>query len=253
MMSVFLEDRFAGEGAETLRVNCVERHANDPALRNEAGAHQVKEAGQQLLVGEIPGRAKQDDDLRQLGADSRRYLRHCHSHPRPLIPRWIARHSRVSGRQKRDSPRRRRAPISPPQSEACPALELDPLDEIKPLRSPGRKYARNISKKQAGDDGVAIGADDRRERRREQPQGLRQNVGEHEVVRGALAQRGALDAARDDRPAQERRPRSAGRWRWRPRPPRDRCRRARLCGAALWRRRWRARRRRSRRRDTPGP
>ena len=69
MMSVFLEDRFAGEGAETLRVDCVERHANDPALRNEAGANQVKEAGQQLLVGEIPGRAKQDDDLRQLGAD----------------------------------------------------------------------------------------------------------------------------------------------------------------------------------------
>ena len=29
----------------------------------------MKEAGQQLLVGEIPGRAKQDDDLRQLGAD----------------------------------------------------------------------------------------------------------------------------------------------------------------------------------------
>ena len=69
VMSVFLEDGFAGEGAETLRVDCVERHANDPALRNEAGAHQVKEAGQQLLVGEIPGRAKQDDDLRQLGAD----------------------------------------------------------------------------------------------------------------------------------------------------------------------------------------
>ena len=83
MMSVFLEDRFAGEGAETFRVDRVQRYADDPAFRNEAGAHQVKEAGQQLLVGEIPGRAKQDDDLRQLRADPDRYLRHCHPHPRP--------------------------------------------------------------------------------------------------------------------------------------------------------------------------
>ena len=50
-------------------------------------ADQVKEAGQQLLVGEVAGRAKQDDDLRQLGAYPRRYLRHGHPHRRPLIPR----------------------------------------------------------------------------------------------------------------------------------------------------------------------
>ena len=85
--------------------------------------------------------------------------------------------------------------MSSPQSEACPALELDPLGEIKPLRSPGRKYARNISKKQAGDDGVAISADDRCERRREQPQGFREDIGEYEVVWGGLAQSGVLDAA----------------------------------------------------------
>ena len=83
MMGVLLEDGLAGEGAKPLRVDRVERYADDPALRDEAGAHQVKEAGQQLLVGEIPGRAEQDDDLRQLGADSHRYLRHCHPHPRP--------------------------------------------------------------------------------------------------------------------------------------------------------------------------
>ena len=76
-MSVFLEDHFARESSEAVRVERVERYADDPAFRNEAGAHQVKEAGQQLLVGEIPGRAKQDDDLRQFGADPDRYLRHC--------------------------------------------------------------------------------------------------------------------------------------------------------------------------------
>ena len=74
---------------------------------------------------------------------------------------------------------------------------------MKPLRPPGREHARNISKKQAGDDRLAVRADDRRERRREQPQGLRQDVGEHEVVRRGLAQARVLDPARDDRPAQD--------------------------------------------------
>ena len=41
----------------------------------------MKEARQQLLVGEIAGRAEQDDDLRQLGADPGRYLRHSRSPP----------------------------------------------------------------------------------------------------------------------------------------------------------------------------
>ena len=65
------------------------------------------------------------------------------------------------------------------------------------MRPPGRKHARNISKKQAGDDRFAVGADDRRERRREQPQGLRQNVGEDEIVRRALAQARALSTPRE--------------------------------------------------------
>ena len=87
VMGAFRENDVAGEGAEALRVESVERYADDPAFRDEAGAHQVKEARQQLLVGEISGRAKQDDDLRQLGAYPRRYLRHGHPHRRPLIPR----------------------------------------------------------------------------------------------------------------------------------------------------------------------
>ena len=74
---------------------------------------------------------------------------------------------------------------------------------MKPLRPPGRKHARNISKKQAGDDRLAVRADDRGKRRREQPQGLRQDIGEYEVVRRGLAQRAVLDPARDDRLAQD--------------------------------------------------
>jgi hypothetical protein len=87
VMGVLLEHGVAGEGAEAISVERVERHADDPAFRNEAGGHEMKEARQQFLVGEIPGRAKQDDDLRQLGADPDRYFRHCHPHPRPWIPR----------------------------------------------------------------------------------------------------------------------------------------------------------------------
>ena len=80
VVGVLLEHGLARDGAEALGVERIKRYADDSAFRNEAGAHQVKEAGQQLLVGEIPGRAEQDDDLRQLGADSHRYLRHRHPH-----------------------------------------------------------------------------------------------------------------------------------------------------------------------------
>ena len=92
--------------------------------------------------------------------------------------------------------------ISPPQSEARPAFEIDPLGEMKSLRPPGRKHARNVGKKQAGDDRLAVRAHDRRERRREQPQRLGENVGEYEIVSLALAHGPRLDPARDDRPAQ---------------------------------------------------
>ena len=82
-----LEHGLAGERAEAFRVDRVERYADDPAFRNEAGGHQMKEAGQQLLVGEISGRAKQDDDLRQFGADPDRYSSPLRSPPSPLHSR----------------------------------------------------------------------------------------------------------------------------------------------------------------------
>ena len=81
--------------------------SDTPMIRHfemKPARHQVKEAGQQLLVGEISGRAKQDDDLRQLGADPDRYSRHCVLRPRPCIPRPTARQSLAFGRQKRDKP-----------------------------------------------------------------------------------------------------------------------------------------------------
>ena len=104
MMGVLLEYGVAGERAEALCVERVERYADDPALRDEAGVHQVKKAGQELLVSQIAGRAEQDDDLGQLGTNARQVLSPLLSPPFALcIPRSIAPHPRVSGRQKRDS------------------------------------------------------------------------------------------------------------------------------------------------------
>ena len=80
-VGVLLEHRVASEDAEALDVDRVKRYADDPAFRDEAGADEVKEARQQLLVGEIAGRAEQNHDLRQLRADPGRYLRHRALHP----------------------------------------------------------------------------------------------------------------------------------------------------------------------------
>ena len=69
-------DRLMGELAKGVRVDVVERHADDAALRDEAGCGEMKEAGQQLALRQIPGRAEQDDDLRHPWTDPWRYLRH---------------------------------------------------------------------------------------------------------------------------------------------------------------------------------
>ena len=62
--------------------------------------------------------------------------------------------------------------VSPSQPEARPAFEVDLLGQIEPLRPPGRKHARDVRKKQAGNDRFAVGRGDRRERRRDEPQRL---------------------------------------------------------------------------------
>ena len=247
VMGVLLEHGVAGEGAETLRVDRVERDADDPAFRDEAGAHQVKEAGQQLLVGEIPGRAKQDDDLRQLGADPDRYFRHCLLHPRAYrdrAPRLVA-----SGRQKRDR-------LDRPTSRRFHRRNLRLAQPSSSIRSARRNPCARQDASTPGTSARSrpetiaspVRADDRRERRREQPQGPRQDVGEDEVVRRASRRRAVLDPARDDRLAK-------GADAVQPRIgvgdlDRDGIDVAEpnLAAEQPWRRRWRARPRRSRRR-----
>ena len=95
MVLLALEHGGARKRAELFRVDRVKRHADDPAFRDEAGGRQVKEAGQELLVGKIAGRAEQDDDLRYLGADPDRYSRHSVLPPSPLKP-YARRHSVAS-------------------------------------------------------------------------------------------------------------------------------------------------------------
>ena len=138
MMLLVLEHGAAREGAELFRVDGVKRHADDPAFRNEAGGDQVKEAGQKLLVGKIAGRAEQDDDLRHLGADPDRYSHHSVLPPSPLEPNAQPPHCDARLTETRQTKSSAERANSPPQSEACPSLEIDPFDEVKPLRPPGR-------------------------------------------------------------------------------------------------------------------
>ena len=69
-------ERLARALAEPVRVERVERDADDAALRNETGARQVIEARQQLAARKIAGRADEHDDLAVLGPDPGRNLRH---------------------------------------------------------------------------------------------------------------------------------------------------------------------------------
>ena len=78
---VSVERRLAGDRAEAFDVDRVERHADDPAFRNESGRAEMKKPRQQLLVRQISGRAEQHYDLRNFGADPDRRLGHCVLHP----------------------------------------------------------------------------------------------------------------------------------------------------------------------------
>ena len=76
-----LVERLARDLAEAVGVDLVERDADDPAARDEPGARQVEQAGQQLAPRQVAGGAHQDNDLRMLGTDPRRNL--CHACPSP--------------------------------------------------------------------------------------------------------------------------------------------------------------------------
>ncbi len=69
-------DGGAGEGAEGLRVEGVQRHADDAAIGNEAGAAEAEHPRQQLAARQVAGRAEQDDHLRMLGPHAGQHLDH---------------------------------------------------------------------------------------------------------------------------------------------------------------------------------
>jgi len=71
-----LIERLARDLAEAIGVNLVERDADDPAARDETGARQIEQAGQQLAPRQIAGGAHKDNDLRMPGTDPRSNL--CH-------------------------------------------------------------------------------------------------------------------------------------------------------------------------------
>ena len=107
----------------------------------------MEEAREELLVRQVAGRAEQDDDLRQFGTDPGRHPRHLSSPPMLLAQRVSSSHATAArqGLTYLAGPM-----VSPPQSEARPAFEVDSLGQIEPLRPPGRKHARDVRKKQAG-------------------------------------------------------------------------------------------------------
>ena len=69
-----LIERLARNLAEAIGVDVVQRDADDPATRDEPGARQVEQAGQQLAPRQVAGGAHQDDDLRMFRTNPRRNL-----------------------------------------------------------------------------------------------------------------------------------------------------------------------------------
>ena len=62
--------------AKAIAVDLVQRYADDAATGDEAGARQVKQAGQQLARRQVARGTHKDDHLRMLGTNPRRNLTH---------------------------------------------------------------------------------------------------------------------------------------------------------------------------------
>ena len=86
-------DRLMRQVAEAFRVDVVERHADDPAFRNEASGDEMEEARQELPLRQVSGRAEQHDDLRQFRPNPGRYPRHSRSPPMLLAQRGSSSHA----------------------------------------------------------------------------------------------------------------------------------------------------------------
>ena len=74
-----LVERLARDLAEAIGVDLVQRDADDSATRDEAGARQVEQAGQELASRQVARGTDKDNDLRMLGTNPRRNL--CHLYP----------------------------------------------------------------------------------------------------------------------------------------------------------------------------
>jgi hypothetical protein len=71
-----LVERLTRELAEGIGVERIERHTDDAAGGDEAGARQVQQAGNELAARKIAGRAEQHDHLWMTRTDAGRNLRH---------------------------------------------------------------------------------------------------------------------------------------------------------------------------------
>ena len=81
-----LIERLARDLAEAIGVDVIQRDADDSATRDESGARQVEQAGQQLASGQVAGGAHEDDDLRMFRTNPRRNLSQL-THPVIVMPR----------------------------------------------------------------------------------------------------------------------------------------------------------------------
>ena len=72
-----LRERIARQLAKAVRVQILQRDADDPAVRDEPSTHQMKQPRQQLASGKIARGAHQNHDLGLLRAHTRRYF--CHT------------------------------------------------------------------------------------------------------------------------------------------------------------------------------
>src|SRR5262249_33807623 len=61
-------DGLSGELAEPVRVELVQRDADDPVARDEPGARQMEETGEELASGKVAASPEEHDDVRETRA-----------------------------------------------------------------------------------------------------------------------------------------------------------------------------------------
>ena len=71
-----LRDRLVHFLTEARRIEIIQRHADDLAPRDEAGARQMEQTRQQFALGQVAGGAHQHHHLGIFGADPLSHLRH---------------------------------------------------------------------------------------------------------------------------------------------------------------------------------